>query len=457
VLHGDRDVRCVRTGQLARPDALVHTAVRNLGLRSIRGFATAAAAATSNVTPGILSKVGKDLHRRQGHPIATLKGKIEGFFARRYTKPDGRPLFSTFDTMPPFVTVKQNFDELLSGSSAWRPSAPRAPRVTASRSSRGPSGPTHDRHVLPGRKHGSQTPRIGKRLRATHSHVRARPHAARNAQVLRTHTSAHQTELLRSGQLAFLATGDCYRRDEIDSSHYPVFHQMEGVRVFSAAELAQAAGPRREDQVQFVREDLKTALSGAVKDLFGKELETRWVDAYFPFTEPSLEMEVLFRGAWMELLGCGVIQKRILQNCGVDGEGWAFGIGLERVAMALFDIPDIRLFWSDDARFVDQFRAGEITTFKPFSKYPEVLKDITFWVPAAFHENDFYALVRGVAGDLVEQVRLVDKFTHPKTGRDSRCFRITYRSMERTLTNKEIDELQFRVRAEAQKEGYELR
>lgn len=170
--------------------------------------------------------------------------------------------------------------------------------------------------------------------------------------------------------------------------------------------------------------------------------------------------------------------------------GWAFGLGLERIAMVLFSIPDIRLFWSQDARFLSQFRPGEITTFKPYSKYPECYKDMSFWLPPfvskgseggsaaggkgkVWHENDFCELVREVAGDLVESVRLVcglsslldilptwseaadgpiwccfcrlgdethsfstqiDDFTHPKTGKQSKCYRLNYRSMDRCVS-----------------------
>jgi phenylalanyl-tRNA synthetase alpha chain len=81
------------------------------------------------------------------------------------------------------------------------------------------------------------------------------------------------------------------------------------------------------------------------------------VEAYFPFTTPSLELEIYFNDDWLEVLGCGVIQQPILEKCDMgDKHGWAFGLGLERLAMVLFDIPDIRLFWTDDKRFLKQFK-----------------------------------------------------------------------------------------------------
>jgi phenylalanyl-tRNA synthetase alpha chain len=89
--------------------------------------------------------------------------------------------------------------------------------------------------------------------------------------------------------------------------------------------------------------------------------------------------------------------------------GWAFGLGMERIAMILYSIPDIRLFWSRDARFLTQFKQGDITTFRPYSKYPACFKDVSFWLPqnTSLHDNDFCDLVRDVAGDIVEDVKMV--------------------------------------------------
>jgi phenylalanyl-tRNA synthetase alpha chain len=89
--------------------------------------------------------------------------------------------------------------------------------------------------------------------------------------------------------------------------------------------------------------------------------------------------------------------------------GWAFGLGLERIAMILYSIPDIRLFWSTDERFLSQFEHGKITTFQPYSKYPSCFKDVSFWIPQgrSLHENDFCDVVRDIAGDLVQDVKKV--------------------------------------------------
>ena len=233
-------------------------------------------------------------------------------------------------------------------------------------------------------------------------------------------------------------------------------------------------------------EDLKEGLEGMARELFG-DTDMRWVDAYFPFTDPSLELEVYFEGDWLEVLGCGVIQRDIIRSSGRgEAVGWAFGLGLERLAMILFGVPDIRLFWSTDPRFLSQFKRGEIIKFKPYSKYPPCYKDVSFWLPegtvvatidesddleaeaaarlreaeatTVFHPNDLYEVVRSAAGDMAEQVELIDAFTHPKTHRLSHCYRITFRDMDRSLTNAEVDEIQLDVRNRiVQAFGVELR
>merc|ERR1719284_177289 len=101
----------------------------------------------------------------------------------------------------------------------------------------------------------------------------------------------------------------------------------------------------------------------------------KWRDDYFPFTEPSFELDILYNDDMMEVLACGVIHHDVLRNAGLDPQkvhGWAFGLGLERLAMVLFGIPDIRLFWSTDTRFSEQFSEDSFSNgvkFKPFSKY----------------------------------------------------------------------------------------
>lgn len=157
-----------------------------------------------------------------------------------------------------------------------------------------------------------------------------------------------------------------------------------------------------------------------------------------------------------EVLGCGVIHDQVLANARARAPvrsaeprvGWAFGLGLERLAMVLFAVPDIRLFWSQDPRFLRQFRAGSLSRFVPYSKHPLCYKDVSFWLPAsaaAFPVNDVYEAIRGAAGDLVERVVRFDEFVS-SAGRVSHAYRIEYRHLDRSLTNEEVDAVQLRVR-----------
>ena len=345
--------------------------------------------------------------------------------------------------------------------------------------------------------------------------------------VLRTHTSAHEAEIFRKCESdGYTISADVYRRDAIDRSHYPVFHQMEGARMWDGRKIpkggiAQAIWadvkklpqhdlevedpnptmhPERNplqkehhsaEEVEAIAAHLKRSLERVVVELFSRAkaaataagggdvsadepLKVRWVEAYFPFTSPSWELEVFWQGDWLEVLGCGVTRQELYINSGVPSKlGWAFGIGLERVAMILFSIPDIRLFWSKDPRFLSQFSTMDsISQFSAFSKYPASTKDVSFWLRSSssaaggglksnshdFHENDVMEIVRELGGDLVEDVKKFDEFTHPVSGRKSLCYRINYRSLERTLTKGEVAKLHDEIRQRlVEKLGVELR
>jgi phenylalanyl-tRNA synthetase alpha chain len=395
----------IQTSQRIFKSALFSSTTTSTTPTTLGGYSLDAA--DCNVSPQVASKVGINLHQRPLHPLHTIQQKIVQYWNDDPTNAaDGNMKFQVFDDIAPIVSCEQNFDRL------------RIPPDHISRS-------LSDTYYLD------------------------------KTTVLRTHTSAHQVDLLRQGHNQFLVAGDVYRRDEIDQSHYPVFHQMEGVKMFDAATLAKCES--EEAQVELIAKDLKEQLEGLAAHLFGP-VEMRWVDEYFPFTHPSYELEIKFQDQWMEVLGCGVVHPEIVANADrPDEKGWAFGLGLERLAMILFNIPDIRLFWTDDDRFHSQFKSGEIVQFKPYSKYPPVYKDVSFWLYDTFHVNELNEVVRGVAGDLVEQLELLDKFTNPKTQKESHCYRITYRSMDRSLTNEEIDAIQEEVRAQLEKAGAELR
>ena len=447
--------------------------------------------ATSNVSPSILSLIDRRLYLQPNHPICITRKLIESVFAP--------PTYEHHVASKPVVTAVDNFDGL---------------------------GFPVDH---PGRS-------------------RTDTYYVNEQYVLRTHTSAHQlhafsrlaTKPTNIGQTqqpeysGYTICADVFRRDSIDRSHFPVFHQMEGARLWGyqpsrtrtdsryelfkrrknqiAKDLYElpshglkvedpnlpfhtsnpAQAKHDHEEVRLMAKHLKKSLEILVakvltqaRDAGGnmvgtsqEPLQVRWIDAYFPFTSPSWELEVFWQGEWLELLGCGIVKQELLEKAGCgDKIGWAWGIGIERLAMLLFGIPDIRLFWSQDQRFLSQFKEGRINRYEPFSKYPECYKDVAFWIsaapaaatpvvetgsrgglasaaggdarkaspaesqPAAFHENDVMEIVRDTAGNLAEDVKLVDEFVHPTSGRKSLCYRIVYRSLERTLTNEEVNKI----------------
>jgi phenylalanyl-tRNA synthetase alpha chain len=208
---------------------------------------------------------------------------------------------------------------------------------------------------------------------------------------------------------------------------------MEGVRLLSEDDVRTLSVL---EQKKLAELDLKEILSGLAQDMFGDVemryftskmlnilintihykylLIFRWKEDYFPFTEPSFELEVKFNGNWLEVLGCGVIHDDVLSVSGRGGRvGWAFGLGLERLAMILFGIPDIRLFWSQDERFSSQFKKGVISKFVPYSKYPLCYKDVSFWLPEnknSVHVNDIYEVFKEHTAHLI--LLRVDSFSY---------------------------------------------
>jgi phenylalanyl-tRNA synthetase alpha chain len=459
-----------------------------------------------NTPASILDAVPRRLHLQPDHPLTITRKLIESRF----------PGFKTHNDLFPVVTTGQNFDSL-----------------------------------------GFPLDHVGRN--------RSDTYYINKDTVLRTHTSAHQADTFRNNESeGYLVSADVYRRDAIDRSHYPVFHQMEGARTWDRQQAGKEGKavaekiwedvkklPKHDiavedpnppfhiernplqsrhapEEAEAVAAHLKRSLEDMVVTIFNaargatdsavpdEPLQVRWVEAYFPFTSPSWELEVFWQGDWLEVLGCGVVSQPILDNASVPNRvGWAFGIGLERIAMLLYSIPDIRLFWSRDVRFLSQFSERQpIKRFVPFSKYPACFKDVSFWLqqrssaaggastihspasqslspsppsfqnteaassagtssasnaeganeilekhlensapvppaapqPPSFHENDVMEIAREVCGDLVEDVRLTDEFTHPKSKRRSLCYRINYRSLERTLTNDETNALHERLR-----------
>ncbi|ODV90088.1 hypothetical protein CANCADRAFT_101103 [Tortispora caseinolytica NRRL Y-17796] len=404
---------------------------------------------TANVTEAVLSHVNRRLHLNDSHPIGILRSIVE----TRFRSLPGN--YSFHNDLDPVVSVKQNFDSL-----------------------------------------GFPEDHVGRSRNDTYYFNKDT--------VLRTHTSAHQVDLIAEGaklgksQDAFLVSADVYRRDSIDRTHYLAFHQTEGVRYWDRnafdSEASLIATIREElenmpmPQIKIVEplcppfdsetnpvqsthspelataigDHLRRTLELVIEDIFMKaaesngtlnsntEIPVHWLEDKFPFTSPSFQTEVLYNDSWLELLGCGVIQQGVFDKANFPSAvGWAFGIGLDRLAMVLFSIPDIRLFWSDDSRFLDQFNAGKVTKFAPYSKYPSTYRDIAFWLPVSadseFHENDLTEIVHKHSSGIVQSVSLTDEFTHPKTSRKSLCYRIVYQSMDRTLTNEEVNATQQKI------------
>jgi phenylalanyl-tRNA synthetase alpha chain len=159
-----------------------------------------------------------------------------------------------------------------------------------------------------------------------------------------------------------------WKRDQLSFQHDSISNSLPFVKIDSNNPIQPF---HTSVESSFVGSHLRYTLENLIRKLLNdSSLKIRWIDAYFPFTSPSWEMEIFYNNQWLEILGCGVMQQKILNDTGNEEKiGWAFGLGLERIAMVLFDIPDIRLFWSTDIRFLSQFESGKITKFKPFSKY----------------------------------------------------------------------------------------
>lgn len=255
----------------------------------------------TNVSNSIAHTLSRKLHLQPSHPIGILRHIIESRFpSKSYTR---------YSDLSPVVTVQQNFDSL--GFPLDHPGRSRTDTYYVNRDT-----------------------------------------------VLRTHTSAHQAETFRTCPTpGFLISADVYRRDTIDRSHYPSFHQMEGAMVWTrnkddiaseieaeASELPKSdllvedtmlafhdINPKQpqhsNNESNAIVTHLKRTLEGVVEEIFGRarlaagassyeKLRVRWIDAYFPFTSPSYELEVLWEGEWLELLGCGVVAQHILENAG---------------------------------------------------------------------------------------------------------------------------------------------
>ncbi len=184
--------------------------------------------------------------------------------------------------------------------------------------------------------------------RAMHDTFYMRPDGSGVARLLRTHTSGVQVRYMKdhTPPLRMIAAGKVYRSDS-DQTHTPMFHQVEGLLVDEHASFA----------------DLKGTLAEFVRAFFERDFQMRFRPSYFPFTEPSAEVDIAWEQPdgsmrWLEVLGCGMVHPNVLRNIGIDPEkytGYAFGLGVERFAMLRYGVDDLRSFFENDVRFLKQF------------------------------------------------------------------------------------------------------
>jgi len=251
--------------------------------------------------------------------------------------------------------------------------------------------------------------------------------------------------LEKDGHIASMAPGIVFRKDEIDRKHFPAFHQIDFLYIC------------KKSQKIITVKDLENVQSDSAKAIFGDKIEHRFLEDSFPFTDPSIQLEIMFNGQWLEVTGAGLVHTQCLKNFGIDPEiynGWAFSFGVDRLAMLKMEIPDIRVLWSDDPRITSQFKDIN-SKYKEVSKYPETSRDISFIIDKSINLNNYYEIVRDFAENLIEEVKLVDEFENDEkfgVGKKSYTFRIVYRSPERTLTSEEVNKIQEEIREETKKE-----
>ncbi|KKW47975.1 hypothetical protein A3I47_00875 [Candidatus Kaiserbacteria bacterium RIFCSPLOWO2_02_FULL_59_19] len=282
-----------------------------------------------------------------------------------------------------------------------------------------------------------------------------------DAHILRPHTTVMwyyylglddvKERLARGEDIGVFSYGKVYRKDEIDKTHMNVFHQIDALYLC----------PKEKKTIRL--EDLQDVEATIVKSVFGETIEYRFHEETFPYTHPSTEIEMKKGNDWVEILGSGVVKSSVLEKLGVDAgvyNGWAFGFGLERFAIMSMELPDIRLLWSEDPRVVKQLRLGQ--TYREVSKYPGIIRDISFVVKSDFVPNNYFDLIRETVGDdIVEEVKLSDTYEDAEkfgASKVSYTYRIVYRSREKTLTNAEVDELHKKLeRATVEQCGAALR
>lgn len=329
----------------------------------------------------IKSKINRNLYLQENHPICIIKEKIYEYFGEEVSK---------IENFPIQVNTKKNFDDLLIEKNH-------------------PSRSKSDTYYID------------------------------EENVLRTHMTCHVGDILQNlkNNNKFLFTGDVYRKDEIDSTHFPVFHQMDGLFLL--------------DKNIDALSDLKEKITGLINFLFPNH-EFEFKKEFYPFNSIAFEVNVKYKDRWIEVLGCGIKREEILKNFEVfDKNAWGFGIGIDRLAMIFFDIPDIRLLWSEDERFIKQFKKGQITKFKPFSKHNTISLDISFYHDNLFSLNDVYDIFREQSDEFIESVDLIDSFFSKRNNLESKTFRVCFSSNDRNITKEESLMMLDKIKKELEK------
>ena len=378
----------------------------------------------TNITPTVSSLLEKQLHVSPDHPISIVKQKVYEYFQKNHVDQNRNPLFTTFDDLSPVTTQAQNFDYCL---------------------------------MPDGHKDRSEDENI----------------FINEQTMLRCHMTAHVVDLIEKGYSRFLCSGDVYRYDMYDNTHSDLFHQTEVTSLFTADELhlrevfdktIRMSTSDTEERQLVHTEEAVTAISSKVKEivediilgelLAGEGIKYRWVDNYLPFSRPDFDMEVMFNDEWLEIASAGMLKQEIVDRAGAtDKINWNFALGLDRIAMVLFKIPDIRLLSSSDERVLASLSenpGGYSSTGHPFH-----WKELVFWIPydigSYSFERKFYQFLRMVAGDSVERVMLVDNYQHPETKQVQHRYRITYRKWEKPMGKEDVDMCHDSIKKQAEK------
>ncbi len=272
---------------------------------------------------------------------------------------------------------------------------------------------------------------------------------ANDQYILKTHTTVMwyyyffneliRKKLEKNWEVKSLSFWKVYRKDEVNSKHYPVFHQIDGLYMCEKSKKI------------ITKEDLEKILIEIAKEIYWENIEYRINIDIYPYTNPSLEMEIKYWDDWLEILWWWIVAPWVLEHHLIDSSKynwWAFWFWVDRLAMIKKSIPDIRLIWSEDQRITKQWW-DLIIPYQEVSNKPSTYRDISFIIDKKINLNNYYEIVRDEWWDLIEEIKLLDQYENDKKfwpDKKSYTFRIVYRSFDRTLSNEEINSIQRSIR-----------